>query len=162
MHSSRIYTVCCSGHLSCHACPPPTTHTPAMHTPPGHTCPPAMHAATTHPLPHMPPLPCTPPPTVDRMTDACENITFPQLLLRTVIKKSRQFNHSDIAALMLTLSVNGVLRYMMLTANLLLKNLLAKRYVNLKRKLSFFNSDAHTSLHAKSSNKIGCFCWFRE
>ena len=25
---------------------------------------------------------CTPPP-VDRMTDACENITFPQLLLRT-------------------------------------------------------------------------------
>ena len=152
--------------------PPPTAHTPAMHTPPGHTCPPAMHAATTHPLPCMPPAthdpchtwpPCHAPPlTVDRMTDACENITFPQLLLRTVIKKSRQFNHSDIAALMLTLSVNGVLRYMMLTANLLLKNLLAKRYVNLKRKLSFFNSDAHTSLHAKSSNKIGCFCWFRE
>ena len=28
---------------------------------------------------------CTP-PSVDRMTDACENITFPQLLLRTVIK----------------------------------------------------------------------------
>ena len=27
---------------------------------------------------------CTPP--VDRMTDTCENITFPQLLLRTVIK----------------------------------------------------------------------------
>ena len=25
-------------------------------------------------------------PPVDRMTDACENITFPQLLLRTVIK----------------------------------------------------------------------------
>ena len=28
---------------------------------------------------------CTPPNPVDRMTDACENITFPQLLLRTVI-----------------------------------------------------------------------------
>ena len=26
------------------------------------------------------------PPSVDRMTDACENITFPQLLLRTVKK----------------------------------------------------------------------------
>ena len=27
------------------------------------------------------------PPLVDRMTEACENITFPQLLLRTVEKK---------------------------------------------------------------------------
>ena len=29
-------------------------------------------------------------PPVDRMTDACENITFPQLLLRTVTSKSRR------------------------------------------------------------------------
>ena len=28
-------------------------------------------------------------PPLDRMTDACENITFPQLLLRTVIKLGR-------------------------------------------------------------------------
>ena len=39
--------------------------------------PPAMHAPC-----HACPLPCT--PSVDRMTDACENMTFPQLLLRTV------------------------------------------------------------------------------
>ena len=34
----------------------------------------------------------TSPPTVDRMIDACENITFPQLLLRTVIKTVRNFS----------------------------------------------------------------------
>ena len=120
MHSSKMRTIHCSGHLSCHACPPPATHaTSAMHAPlctmhtHCHVCPPPHHAC---PLPHMPlchacPLPsCTPPchtcppamhnplpytPTthahachacpprhVDRMTDACENITFP----RTVIK----------------------------------------------------------------------------
>ena len=78
-----------------HACPPiPNTRT-AMHTPATHTLPlPSMPPFTMPtPLPHMPPLPCTPPfatqpppppPTVDRMIDACENITFPQLLLRTV------------------------------------------------------------------------------
>ena len=41
----------------------------------------------------------TPSP-VDRMTDACENITFPQLLLRTVIKigmvlSTYRFSHSS-------------------------------------------------------------------
>ena len=67
---------------------------PAMHTP--------SHAPT---LPHMPPPPAThatpcphhahpchahpPPPPVERMTDACENITFPQLLLRTLIIKAQ-------------------------------------------------------------------------
>ena len=154
MHSSRMHTVRCSGHLSCHACHPPpppcmaplphmppsphmpplchthtlspcmppfvthahftkhpppstmhallchtfplhhtiplcheclpfATHAPftmhgpfAMHKPPfHHTCPPfAMHAPSTH-MPHM-----------DRMTDACENITFLQLLLWMEIK----------------------------------------------------------------------------
>ena len=68
MHSSRMRTVRCSGRLSCHTCtpspcmPPYTTHAPLCHA-----CPPLPH---THPM--------------DRMTDACENITFPQLLLRTV------------------------------------------------------------------------------
>ena len=55
----------------CHACSPPAMHasTPAMHAP-YHACPPAMH---------------TPPAPVDRMTDACENIAFLQLLMRRVI-----------------------------------------------------------------------------
>ena len=39
---------------------------------------------------------CTPPTAVDRMADACENITFPQLLLRMVIMditwKTYRFN----------------------------------------------------------------------
>ena len=38
---------------------------------------------------------CTPPP-VDRMTDTCENITFPQLLLRTVIS-SLSSEHKPIS-----------------------------------------------------------------
>ena len=75
MHSSRMRTVRSSGHLSCHACPPPTTHAPhhacppAMHAPPpcmppGHACPPAMHThlpqcPPTH-APHMPPTTHTP------------------------------------------------------------------------------------------------------
>ena len=98
MHSSRMRTVRCSGRLSCHACPLPATHAPtAMHvslpcmTPP-HT-PPATYAPlpcippchTCPPPPHMPPLPCSPPWT-EFLTHACENITFPQLLLWTVIK----------------------------------------------------------------------------
>ena len=80
MHSSRMCTVRCSGHLSYH---PPT---PAMHAPchthpplpcmpsathvPCHTCPPATHS---------PCHACSPPPPVNRITDACENITLPQL-----------------------------------------------------------------------------------
>ena len=64
MHSSRMPTVRCSGHLSCHThplpCMPPDMHAPIMHAP--------CHA---HPLPWMPlpsphmfplPLPCMPLP----------------------------------------------------------------------------------------------------
>ena len=87
-------------HSPCHA---PATHSPchghpsAMHIP--LPCMPPCHA---HPSPcHTFPLPWTPlchacphtthaplciSPPMDRMTDAYENITFPQLLLRTVIK----------------------------------------------------------------------------
>ena len=78
-------SACCSGNLSVNARPPSPT----------------MHAPTTTPpqLPHMPPpritpamhAPCTPschtcPPHLwtEFLTHACENITFPQLLLRTV------------------------------------------------------------------------------
>ena len=53
-------TVRCSGRLSCHARPREDMHPNA----------PLPCTTTTHPSP--------------RMTDACENITFPQLLLRTV------------------------------------------------------------------------------
>ena len=81
MHSSRMHTICCSGHLSCHTCPmpnmSPTMYTtlpcmsPAKHTP-CHTCPlPCMPStpttyATCHacPPPHMP-------PSVDRILDTC-------------------------------------------------------------------------------------------
>ena len=60
----------------------PLPHTPlCLHPPAMHAPPPATHAPFTM---HAPPLPHMPP--VDRMTDACENITFPQLLLRTVKK----------------------------------------------------------------------------
>ena len=71
----------------CHTCPSPSTppflpcmssltmHAPyAMHTPLCHTC----------------PLP------VDRMTDDCENITFPQLLLWTVKTEPNTKMHSRI------------------------------------------------------------------
>ena len=122
MHSSRMRTIHCSGRLSCHTCPLPTTHThchahPLPHMPacqthaachahvPYHTCHPAIHAC----LPHMPPamhmsptthapLPCMLPPLLcvsphmpltpllwtEFLTHACENTTFPQLLLQTV------------------------------------------------------------------------------
>ena len=86
MHSSKMGTVHCSGHLSCHKRmpPPPATHAPC------HACPPALHT----PLPCMPPchtcpLPCMlpppPPQWTEFLTHACENITFPQLLLQTVL-----------------------------------------------------------------------------
>ena len=98
-------------HTPCHACPhmhAPHHAFPPLHTPlpcmppathaPNHTCP--HHA---HPLPHMPPtmhaphamhapcqacpLPCMPPCHAGTvfLTHASENITFPQLRLRTVI-----------------------------------------------------------------------------
>ena len=95
MQSSRMRTICCSGRLSRPA-HPPATHAPD-HATPYHACPPATHTPC-----QICPLPCTtppchapchaqPPPPVDRMTDACENITFPQLLLRTVISVSLKF-----------------------------------------------------------------------
>ena len=94
----------CSGRLSCHACPPPCMHPCHACSLPCYACPPAMHA----PLPHTPTLPCMPPTLThtwplhytyaalhhacplwtDFLTHACENITFPQLLLRTVINTS--------------------------------------------------------------------------
>ena len=72
MHSIRMRTVCCRGHLSCHACPPPShacptlQMSPATHAP-SPCMPPAMHPHHTclpchAPLPHMPPLPCMPNP----------------------------------------------------------------------------------------------------
>ena len=109
MHSSSMRTVRCNGCLSCHAhppkchaCPPhsamhaphlpcmpplsrmpPAMHAPVPHTHPCYTCPaPGMHAPLlAHPLCHV--CPATHAPPTDRMTDACQNITFPQLLLRS-------------------------------------------------------------------------------
>ena len=121
MYSSRMCTVRCSGRLSCHA------HTPATHAPlpcmspchaciPCHTCPSFHHACplchvypfamhtlfamqapfTTHasPSPRQPPFTMHAP---SLWTDACENITFPQLLLRmeiwiSVIRDDAPFN----------------------------------------------------------------------
>ena len=93
MHSSRMRTVRCSGHLSCHA-HPPAMHSPAMYAP-CHACPlscmPPCHTRLpchAHPLPYFPchtcPLPHMPPtmqspathaslPRVNKITDACEN-----------------------------------------------------------------------------------------
>ena len=79
--ATRMHSLPCMPHchayplphmLSCHACPSATMHTPLPCTPPAmpppcHVCPPAMHASP-----------------VDRMRDACENKTFPQLRLRMV------------------------------------------------------------------------------
>ena len=78
---------------------PPAMHTllpctsPAMHTPLSCTSP-TTHASATPPR-HACPL-------VDRMTDACENITFPQLLLRTVItiENSRRYFRVRVTFLM--------------------------------------------------------------
>ena len=73
MHSSRMCTTNCSGHLSCHACPPCHTHPNCQSCPPYHACslpcmPPAMysphHASLpghTCPSSHACPLPCIPP-----------------------------------------------------------------------------------------------------
>ena len=84
MHSSRMRTVRCSGRLSCHARPPPATHAPLRHTRPSvpHTPPLPRTPLLRHaclPLCHACPLLCT-----EFLTHTCENITFPQLLLRTV------------------------------------------------------------------------------
>ena len=47
--------------------------------------PPDMYA----PLPCTPLMPRMPPSPVNRITDRCKNITFPQLLLRTVINETK-------------------------------------------------------------------------
>ena len=53
MHSSRMRTFRCSGRLSCHAHPPPSTT---------HALPPCMSPTMHAPLPRMPsPVPCMPP-----------------------------------------------------------------------------------------------------
>ena len=63
MHSSRMRTVCYSGHLSYHARTRPLPHMPlAMHAPP------AMHAPTTHAPCHACP-PATHVPPLDRILD---------------------------------------------------------------------------------------------
>ena len=92
-------TIHCSGRLSCHACPPPCMP-PAMHAPlpptmhaplhacPHHACPwPCMPAAMHAPYPPTCMSPChacPPHPPVNRVTDTCKNITFPQFCLQTV------------------------------------------------------------------------------
>ena len=81
----------------CHTCPLPYTPPPIMHAPIHHACPPpfTMHAPLHHacppPLPHMPPFCHVCPPVDRRMIHACQNITFPQLLLRTVTITDRYF-----------------------------------------------------------------------
>ena len=79
---SHTHTPC---HAPCNTCPL------AMHAPPlRHACPlpripPVTHAHSCHTCPTpatRPPTTCSP---VNRMTDTCENFTFLQLLLRTVI-----------------------------------------------------------------------------
>ena len=107
MHSSRICTINCSDRLSCHACPHPLPHTPLL----CHVCPlPCTHPCHA-PLCHTPSLSCIPPfPThphtpftmhtsfamdalplwTEFLTHAYENITFPQLLLQTVITFNEQ------------------------------------------------------------------------
>ena len=72
-------------HAPCHACPP-ATHSPAMHAPLPHMpplpCTPPCHACsppcTAPHLPHMPPLPRMPPMWTENLTHATQNITLPQ------------------------------------------------------------------------------------
>ena len=91
MHSSRMRTVRCSGRLSCHACPTPLPCTPLLPCMPHHAHPlPCMPHPTMHNPCHTPyhacsPLPCIPPLWTEFLSHACENITYPQLLLRMVI-----------------------------------------------------------------------------
>ena len=77
----------------CQACPLHRTCPPSLCMPAPFTTHAPLHYVCLPLSPHMPPplhnacppLPCLPPPPrPDRMTDACENIIFPQPLLRTV------------------------------------------------------------------------------
>ena len=84
-----------------HACPLATMHAPwqpCMPPSPGnHACPPGSHAPPWQP--HMPPAATHPwaathaPPPVDRITDTCKNITFPQLRLRAVNMSKTFYRH---------------------------------------------------------------------
>ena len=78
MHSSRMRTARSSGRLGgcLHQAPPRSRHPLGADTPP-----PSRHPQTRHPPQEQtapPPQPSRHPP-VHRMTDACENITLPQL-----------------------------------------------------------------------------------
>ena len=112
MHSSRMRTVRFSGRLSYHARPmpriPPTVHTPPMRMPPAMHAPPFMLLpcmplpthAPCHACPSAPMPPATHPHLwTEILTHACENITFPQLLLRKVkIQLSPMYNR-DVAGI---------------------------------------------------------------
>ena len=104
MHYSRMRTVLCSGYLS-YACPPhyacpPATHGPPAQMPHCHAYPlPCMPTTMHTPLCHAHPNFAThapfamhphPPLWTEGMTHVCENITFPQLLLRTVVMTLNQ------------------------------------------------------------------------
>ena len=91
-HASVAVSAACKP--PCHACPP-AMHAPQPHMLPCHACPfphhacpltmytPLRHAHT--PTMHTPlSSPGMPPPQTEGMIHACENITFPQLLLRAV------------------------------------------------------------------------------
>ena len=86
MCTTRSLTVSHAPHN--HAHPPQPCMPPCNHTcPHNHACPPTMHAPHSHT--HTPLQPCMPPttthaPPVNRITDTCKNITFPQLRLRAV------------------------------------------------------------------------------
>ena len=86
-------------HTPCHA-HPPSCMPPAMHTPLPH-----MPRATHTPIPHpcMTPLPHMPPSLLwtEFLTHACENITFPQLLLRAV-----KINNKSYATLTVLISLS--------------------------------------------------------
>ena len=83
MHVSHHACLPChASPFPCHACPsathvPPPPHMHPCYKYPHHACPPTTHAN----LPCMPP---PPPPGTEFLTCACDNITFPRLLLRTV------------------------------------------------------------------------------
>ena len=88
------------GHTPLWTCPPPWTyppfcgHTnlpghihPQIYPHPGHVCNhPRKDMGAGIPIPKRDLVPVIP-SQVDRMTDTCENITFPQLVLQAVIRK---------------------------------------------------------------------------
>ena len=70
----------------------PATHTPCYACPSATPPPmPHMRPCHAHPLPHTPAMHVPPAMRalpVNRITDKCKNITFPQLLLRTVTSRN--------------------------------------------------------------------------